>query len=250
MHEFHLTDNASTAGSLRVAFPHARVFCAHDDYSLGPLRDGNKRAEFWRGIDHGYAEPEERPATDPFQCWRDLQTELSTLESCKLFIWHSGSGAEYMFLRVACHWLANTVHPLFAVEAPPRRGRYATAEWPPSGLKRFVRDAVSIAATQRQTWACECEAIAQRPELLRICDAHGKLLFRDLSEHDHLLLAACTRQWQLAGIVVGQAMANADPRNSLGDAFLRYRLLHFVDTGLLEVDDARCELQTCYVRLI
>src|SRR5450830_275908 len=115
MQEFHLTDNASTAGSLQVAFPHARVFCAHDDYSLGPLTDGNKRAEFWREIDRGYAELEERSATDPFQCWRDLLTELTIAETCRISVWHSGSAAETMFLRVACHWLRNCRHPLCAV---------------------------------------------------------------------------------------------------------------------------------------
>ena len=250
MQEFHLTCNANTAASLQVAFPHARVFCAHDDYSLGPLSDGNQRIRFWRQIERGLAEREGPATTDPFQCWRDLQTELTIPEVCRICIWHSGSGAEYMFLRVACHWLANTVHSLFAVETPPRQGRHASAEWPPRGLKRLARNAVSISATQRQAWAREFETIAQQPALLRVCDAHGELLFGTLAAYDHLLLAACTRQWQLAAVIVGRAMANADPRNTPGDAFLRFRLLHLMDAGVLDVDDARCELQTCYVRLI
>ncbi len=235
---------------MRMAFPHAQVFCAMDDYSLGPLGDERMRDAFWRDIGRGYDDEYRESASNCFVPWRELQSVLAREPGCPVHVWHSASGAEYVFLRMACHRLAEAGHPLFAVGVPAHgtEGLHSTAVWPPERLKEFVANAEAISTAQRQAWAQEFTDIAARPEMLRECDGAGHLHFRDMDVHDDLLLACCPYQWQTASTVVGAAMARSDPRNMLGDFFLNSRVQYLIDAGILDVDGDRAAMRKYRVR--
>ncbi|MFL9878955.1 DUF3658 domain-containing protein [Herbaspirillum rhizosphaerae] len=249
MTEFHLVSPASTGGSMRMAFPHAQVFCALDDYGLGPLGDESARDAFWRDIGGGYDDEYWKSTSDCFTPWRELHTALAQQPGCPVYIWHSGSGAEYVFLRMACYWLADVEHPLLAVSVPAHEeGLHSTAVWPPERLREFAANAVKISEVQRRTWAQEFAGISARAEMLRECDDIGCLHFRDLNVHDDLLLASCSDQWEIASAVVGAAMVRSNPRNALSDIFLSSRLQCLIDAGLLDVDGERTAMRKYRVR--
>ncbi len=247
--EFHLVSFDSTANALRIAFPDARVFCAWDDYSLGPLEDGNERGDFWRDMGRGYSEECLEGVPDCFAPWHEMKSTLAGADSSRIFVWHSGSGSEQVFLRMACHWLAGLHHALLTVRVPARDGVHATAAWPPRQLREFVAHAQLLSPLQREGYAREFAAIAAQPGMLRECDENDRLHCRPMNVHDDLLLACCSREWQRAVAVVGEAMGRVDPRNAQGDAFWSSRLQYLADAVEIEVDGERIALDKYRVRL-
>ncbi len=255
MKEFHLSGSASAAGSMRVAFPRAHVFSIKGDCSLGPLDDGIARAAFWNtlyGEEHGFEDDCGEPVTDYFAPWRELQSMFESTrdhgETYRIYIWHSASGAEYIFVRMACHWLADSGHHLYSVAVPALDGVHATAAWSPKQLKRQIVNAVPILPSVRRQWSQEFTAIAARPEMLRECDEAGLLHFREMHVHDDYLLTYCPAQWCKAAKVVGEANGHADPHWVNCNAFWNSRLLHLIDTGRVEAEGDLSALQWYRVR--
>lgn len=247
--EFHLVSFDSTANALRIAFPDARVFCAADDYSVGPLDDGTARGAFWRDMGRGYSEECLEGVPDCFAPWLEMKSTLAGADSSRIFVWHSGSGSEQVFLRMACHWLAGLHHALLTVRVPARDGVHATAAWPPGQLREFVAHAQPLSPLQREGYAREFAAIVAQPWMLRECDENDRLHCRPMNVHDDLLLACCSPEWQSAVVVVGEAMGRVDPRNAQGDAFWSSRLQYLADAGEIEVDGERIALDKYRVRL-
>jgi hypothetical protein len=134
MNDLHLVASVSAAGSLRIATQGSGLsgdtFCIMDDLSLGPLSDGCERADFWRklsAIDASVAVRQiSQPSfdeygfntTDAFAPWRHLQQRLSQYQPSRVLIWVSESGADYVMLRMACHWLVSTNASLWQVKVP------------------------------------------------------------------------------------------------------------------------------------
>lgn len=264
MNDLHLVASASAAGSLLIATRELGLlgctFCIMDDLSLGPLSDGRERAKFWRTLtaaeEDGFASQTNQYASDEygfdpadaFATWRHLRQRLSTERPSRVLIWASECGADYVLLRMACYWLINTDASLCQVRVPPNQGYHSVAVHPPEALVRFALDAVPLATSEADSLANEFKDIAGRPEPLREVDAKGRLLFKPISAHDDFLLECCPLEWTLAARVVGDAMAQSDPRNGLGDTYLASRLRHLIDIGVVEVDDVDRPIQCCNVR--
>lgn len=248
MAEFHLVSFDSTAEAMRIAFPDAHVLCAWDDYSLGPLDDGKERGAFWRDMGRGYSEEYAAEPTDCFAPWYEMRLTLAAADPSRICVWYSGSGSEYVFLRMACHWLAGLDHALQKVGVPARDGIHSTAAWPPEQLREFVAHAVPLSRLQQEEHAREFAAIATQPGMLRECDESDRLHCRPMNVHDDLLLACCSSQWQRAAVVVGEAMERADPRNAQGDVFWNSRLQYLADAGRIEVNGDRLALGKYHVR--
>lgn len=262
MSDLHLVASLSAAGSLRVATQGlgltGDIFCVADDLSFGPLSDGRDRANVWRTLAADDAsEPEVGQrhfdeygfsAADAFAPWRHLQKRLSHDPPNRVLIWVSESGADYVMLRMACHWLESSNASLWQVKVPPRQGHHSVAVHPPEALVTFARTAIPIAALEAKALADAFEDIASRPEPLRETDAQGRLLFKPISAHDALVLECCPPEWTLAARVVGEAMGRCDPRNSLGDAFFASRLRHLIEMGVIEADYANRPIRHYNVR--
>ncbi|AKZ63742.1 hypothetical protein F506_14665 [Herbaspirillum hiltneri N3] len=249
MTEFHVVSFVGTADAMRIAFPDAHVFCAWDDYSVGPLDDGHGRADFWRRMAQGYSRECMAESTDCFAPWHEMKSVLAGADCSRIFIWHSGSGSEQVFLRMACSWLGELDHALLAVRTPACGGVHSTAAWPPGQLRKFIANAVPVSRLQREEYAREFAAISAQPEMLRECDESGHLHCRPMNVHDDLLLACCSGQWQRAVAVVGEAMGRVDQRNAQGDVFWSSRLQYLVDSGRIEADGERVALGAYRVRL-
>ncbi|MGQ5525088.1 DUF3658 domain-containing protein [Chitinimonas sp. PSY-7] len=262
--DFHLVSSPSAGGALRQGIKQrlmsGKVFCVGDSFELGPLDDGRERVRFWRTLVQGCYEESVEPLWSPgldeadrdpddsFAVWRSLRKRLEQDKPARLLIWASGSGSDYVFLRMACHWLGMCQVPLVHVPVPARDGYHAVAVHEEDGLAACLPNAVVLSPMVIDAWAQEFLSIAARPSQLRECNEAGELVYRDVSVHDHLLLNACGPEWLAAARVVGQAMGNCDPRNSLGDVFLSSRLQHLIATGLVEANGPQVSLRSFRVR--
>lgn len=254
MTEVHLVASDSAAGSLRVAVRElglpGKVFGILDALNLGPLSDGRERVAFWRSLAApGYSD--ELPFQewdDAFAPWRELHRSVAAEKPQRLLIWVTESGADYVLLRMACHWLAAEDVALWRVPVPPEGEFHAVAAHPAEALATFAPRAVAIPRAEVAAMAEEYRRIAARPELLRECDAQGRLLFRPITAHDDFILSCCPDEWTPAARVVGEAMGRGDPRNSFGDMFVASRLQHLIAAGLVETDGPRKTLRDYRVR--
>jgi hypothetical protein len=254
MTDLHLVASPSAAGSLRVAaqalgLP-GKVFCIMDALNLGPLSHGRERIAFWRSLlASGYSdEPPPEAWEDAFALWRELRESVAAEKPRRVLIWVSESGADYVLLRMACHWLEVEDVALWRVPVPPNDGFHAVAVHPPEALAAFAPKAVAILRGEVTAMAEEYRCIAARPELLRECDAQGRLLFRTITAHDDFILSCCPYEWTPAARAVGEAMGRGDPRNSFGDMFVASRLQHLIAAGLVDVDGPRRTLRDYRVR--
>lgn len=254
MTDIHLVASDSAAGSLRVAIGElglpGKVFNIMDALNLGPLSDGRERVAFWRSLAApGYSD--ELPFQgwdDAFAPWRELRRSVAVEKPQRLLIWVSESGADYVLLRMACHWLAAEDAALWRVPVPPEGEFHAVAVHPPEALATFAPRAVAIGRAEVAAMAEEYVRVAARPELLRECDAQGRLLFKSITAHDDFILSCCPAEWTPAARVVGQAMGQSDPRNAFGDMFVASRLQHLIATGLMDADGPRRTLRDYRVR--
>jgi hypothetical protein len=254
MTDLHLVASNSAAGTLRFATRklalQGEVFCIMDELSLGPLSDGRERVDFWRSLmAPGYSDqPLPAEWNDAFAPWHELRRRVADDKPQRLLVWTSGSGADYVFLRMACHWLLAGDVALWRVPVPQKDGFHAVAVHTPEALTSFAPTAIVLSPTQIAAMAQEYDDIAKRPELLRECDAQGRLLFNSIAAHDDFILDFCPAEWAPAARVVGQAMGGSDPRNPLGDMFVASRLQHLIATGLVEADGPRTTLRNYRVR--
>lgn len=254
MTDIHLVASDSAAGSLRAAVAGqglaGKVFCIMDALNLGPLADGRERVAFWRSLAApGYSdEVLSQEWDDVFTPWHKLRQCVVADKPRRLLIWMSESGADYVLLRMACHWLSAEEVALWRVSVPPRDGFHAVAVHPPKALAALAPKAVAIPLEEVAEMADEYVRIAARPELLRESDAQGRLLFRSMAAHDDFILNCCPYEWTAAARVVGEAVGRGDPRNSFGDMFVASRFQHLIAAGRVEADGPRRTLRDYRVR--
>ena len=244
----------STRGSLQIAIKKGKfsgkVVNPDDSAGIGPLDDGIKRLEFLAGLGYGLAMDSKLILSgNAFRRWGKLLRRLSKSPVKRIIIWVSGSGSDYVFLRMACWWLEAVPIDLFVLRVPAKDNCYHTAEYPPGELASMMDRVQLLPLSERAMLSREYEYIARQPELLRECDTEGKLLFRALDFHDPLVLRSCSRTWKKAAYVVGKAMGNGDPKNVNSDIFLSSRLEYLIERGLIEADGPRTSLRSFNIRL-
>lgn len=254
MTDLHIILSLSAAGTLKRAIEKklltGDVFTINDMPGVGPLDDGKKRTEFLRGLPFRetpiYWLPRD---ADVFEQWRQLQARLREKPVDRLIIWAGSDGNDYVFIRMACHWLERMPVNVMLVQAPPLLGYHSIAIRAVEELAPLISLAVSLNTAERNALAREYEDIVSHPGLLRECDADGVLQFKELDAHDSLILSFCSKRWQTAVRVIGQTMGFSDPRNSLGDAFISSRLEHLIVSGQVVADGPRTSMGAFRVKL-
>ncbi len=254
MTDLHIILSLSAAGTLKRAVEKklltGEVFAINDMPGVGPLDDGKKRTEFLRALPFReepiYWLPRD---ADVFKPWHQLQVRLREKPVDRLIIWAGSDGNDYVFIRMACHWLERIPVNLMLVQAPPLMGYHSIAIYSVEQLAPLINMAVSLNTAERNALAREYGNIVSHPGLLRECDANGVLQFKELDAHDSLILRFCSRRWQTAVRVIGQTMGHSDPRNSLGDAFISFRLEHLIVSGQVVADGPHTSMRTFRVKL-
>lgn len=238
MTTLHLASNDGAGDVLRLAVTEDRlqgfVCNLSDALDAGPLHDGRSRAQFWQQI-YAVAYPGgdcNASVEDAFAIWEEVRS--SALQATSIVIWASDNAAEYVFLRMACRRLVGLGIPLLHVDVPPKQGCHAVAVHASKELPALLAHAQPLSLEDSATLAREFDRIAARPELVRLCDEHGRLRFADLDAYDHQLIAALGTRWCPGSHIVGIAMVSGDPRNNSGDALLAARLRHLVESGVAQ----------------
>ncbi|MGF6924684.1 hypothetical protein QFZ48_000184 [Chitinophaga sp. W2I13] len=254
MADVHIVSSLSGGGILSWAVKKrtltGEVFAFNEIPGTGPLDDGAKRMAFLRSLNFNKENGNFWGGdSDSFARWRELQARLLAQPADRLVIWAGSDGNDYVFIRMACHWLERIPVNVMLVQAPPIVGYHSMAVYSFEELAPLINQAVLLPAAARSKLAREFEDIASRPELLRECDENGVLQFRELSAHDNLLLSHCDKRWKPAVRVIGQTIGFSDPRNSLGDGFVSSRLEHLIVNGQIEADGVRTSMRTFRVRL-
>ncbi|MBC9913373.1 DUF3658 domain-containing protein [Chitinophaga varians] len=255
MSDLHLTASPTASAALSSAIKKQLLtgdaYAINDIPGTGPLHDGLIRKEFQRSLHYekkGTNWSDDGP--DAFAPWIQLKARLVDKPVDRLVIWAaSGNGDDYVFLRMACHWLENIPVNVILAEVPPIHGHHSIIMYSTEQLAPLIEQAIPLTTTARAALAREYQAIVSHPGQLRECDENGVLQFLDLSAHDHEVLARCTNRWKSAVSVIGQVMGFSNPRNSLGDAFISSRLEHLIITGQVAADAPRTSIRDFRVKL-
>ncbi|MGQ5524792.1 DUF3658 domain-containing protein [Chitinimonas sp. PSY-7] len=252
--DFHLVSSQSAAGALDCAIDQhllpGTVFCIANSLELGPLDDGHKRAHFWRMLEkecYGEAFFEEiwdpkydvidRDPNNGFAAWQTFKRRLELDKPKRLLVWASGSASDYIFLRMACHWLGKCQIPMLHVPVPAYDGYQAVGSHTGRALTTFSSNAVLLSQPTIDQRAQEFLSIAAQTEQLRECNDDGDLVFQDISVHDCLLLGACTEEWRSATQVISDVMGRHSTRNPLNYVYLGSRLKHLISIGQVLADN-------------
>lgn len=235
----HLFPSESSAGSLRAGLSPGldghRIMALPELYAMGPLQDAEQRSEFWQRWLTGFPDAAE-PGVDtarPFAAWDAFDSHLREQPQQHIVIWHTGSGEDQTFLRMACHRLAGSPLPMHEVSVPPFHGLHSLGMNPPHVLARHVARATPLSASRRRQLAAAFPTVAAAVGL-RECSQEGVLELRAISCHDHEILAHCPREWWPAGRVCGNVMGHDDMRNPLSETFVAGRLAKLIDEGHIE----------------
>jgi len=206
------------------------VHCIPDDLGHGPLDDGVARVAYMRACYDGFDEWT-HGQTDAFVAWRELAGLVDEGQR-DVVVWAAQNASEGVLLAMACRWLRESTTRLHVIELPNGRhlGRHSAPE-----LASYLVGARVLDDAERRGQACRFEALRDAPDQRR-CWSGDRVEPVPVSAFDHLLLQAISSKWRAAHEVVQNAMHSADPRDSLSDLFLSWRLICLVREGRLEAD--------------
>ena len=242
MTDLHLLWSWSARGSLRAALRQKRnVMRADHAPDLGPLDDGRRRGTFFRELYASVGSSVEEmgedflPA-DAYAEWEAVKRAVAEMVPDRIVVWTSRSGADYVFLRMAVHFLHVLDRPLWRVQVETGDSFCAVAALPGEKLISFLPEAEEIDAETAARYTADFEAMAADPHMLRRTNAAGDLTYHDLTFYDDAIIGHCSFEWRKVIRVVGDTMGYADSLNPVGDVLIFSRLLHLVETGKLEMD--------------
>ena len=250
----HIAQGDTSCGMLRIitrAFGvPGEVHRIREDLSHGPLTDGRSRMAYMkaccRAADAGYDPDPEADDTD--LQWRALVGRVERTRPASVVVWHADNVSDYVFLRMAAHWLESCDVELGAVQVPPRGGDHSVAIYSPEQLAHMWSRLRALDPQERGFLAAEFRAIQSRPEALRRYDGHA-LTFLPIDAYDGRIMAAIGREWRSATRTISDLVAGwRDGRNWLSDIFIAARLSALIEAGLAEAEGDRSRIQTYRVR--
>ncbi len=133
------------------------VFAFNDIPGTGPLDDGARMA-FWRSLSF---DKENLTLlgrdTDAFARWRELQACLLAQPADRLVIWAGSDGNDYVFIRMACHWIERIPVNVGRWQVPPIMGYHSIILYSSEALAPLINEAVLLPAAERSKLAREFE---------------------------------------------------------------------------------------------
>ena len=242
MTDLHLVWSWSAQGSLRSVLRQKRnVMRADHAPDLGPLDDGWRRGTFFRQLYASVGSSTEEmgddflPA-DVYADWEAIREAVVQMVPDRIVVWTSRSSADYVFLRMAVHFLRLLDRSLWRVQVETGNYFCSVAALPGDKLIPFLPQAEEIDAETTGRYSAEFEAMAANPHVLRRMGADGILTYHNLTFYDDTVIGHCSSEWRKVVSVVADTMGHADPLNPPGDVVIFSRLLHLVKTGKLEMD--------------
>jgi hypothetical protein len=221
-----------------------------EDLSHGPLTDGRSRMAYMkaccRAADCDYDPDPEADDTD--LQWRALVGRVERIRPASVVVWHAENVSDYVFLRMAAHWLESCDVELDVVEVPPRGDDYSVAIYSPEQLAHFWSRLRALDPQERDSLAAEFRAIRSRPEPLRRYDGHA-LTYLPIETYDGQIVGVVGEEWRPAARTISDLGAGwRDGRNWLSDIFIAARLSALIEAGVVEAEGDRSRIQTYRVR--
>lgn len=219
-----------------------------DDLSHGPLDDGVARLDWMRRCYEGCF-AWSPPADDAFEPWRVAEASLR-MRPRPLVLWGGATAAEAVFVAMACERLGGLVESLRRVQPKADGTRVAIGAFDAAELAAsFSHAATGLDAPARAAQAALFRALCADRSPRRVL-REGVPTGAPAEVFDDLLMDACGDDWQPAATVVGRTMGRCDPRQSVSDVWLGWRLQAAIDAGRLEADGPRTGLRDFSVRRV
>ena len=242
-HPLHLALGDSAAGCVRAAgalispaIPLVAIN-VRDDLSHGPLDDGVARAKYWRACYRAFSDWAYDLA-DAFAPWDELSQRLDRDRYDAVVVWAGENVSEATFLAMACHRLAGRSEQIVHLAVPGKGGRNYVAVHAPEELSAFFESQDSwrrLDPAARTALAEDFTRIRDETGLLRRWQ-QGRVIGVPVDTYDDVLLRACGAGWAPAARVIGKAMGQCDPANSLSDLFFNTRLEALIAAGKVQAD--------------
>lgn len=223
-----------------------KAFAVDDDLAVGPLADDATRTAWWAPLRDMYLDglAVEIPGLD--EQWGEIAPRLEAAN--EIVIWSSESAHDQTHLRFAAAKLQSYRGKLSLVHVPTSNGM--------AGVSRFYPDALAACAAQSAALDDAARDELARDYRDRLWGGEGVryqtdagLEVRDYAIFDGEILDACPEEFVKPTKVIGVAMSRLDGRNWVGDVFLRWRLRHLVEAGLVKATGTRWFVDDCDVRV-
>jgi hypothetical protein len=232
----HLIADPGAAGCLKEARRkhglRGEILSLNDEVEVGPLREDAARDLWWQPIRDLYLDNLSADMTSYGEQWSRIGGKLQSLSITELVIWTSDAARDQTHLRVSLSKLAEFRGDLFLVEVPPNKGLSGVSRYYPKELAAFEALSSPLDRASRDTLAQDYRDRLAGSDGVRY-QTDSDLEVRSYDCFDEIIIDACPEEWTQTHKVIGQALANCDPRNWVRDMFLRWRLKTLCDQGAL-----------------
>lgn len=218
----------------------------NDDLDVGPLTDDAARTAWWAPLRDMYMEGLSAEIAGLDGQWRAIEPKL--VAANEIVIWSSDSAADQTHLRFAAANLEKYSGQLSSVHVPTSRGMAGVCRFHTETLAACLENRVVLDETMRDKLVSDYRDRLWGSESVRYQTDDG-LEVRDYAVFDQEILDACPTEFANPAKVIGLAMSRLDGRNWVGDMYLRWRLRHLVETGLVRATGAQWFVDDCDVRI-
>jgi len=222
------------------------VLAVDDDLDVGPLTVDATRTPWWTPLRDMYLDGLSAEISGLEEQWRAIAPNLEAAN--EIVIWSSDSSHDQTHLRFATAKLESYSGQILSVHVPTAKEMTGVSHFYPSTLAACAANIVALGEVERDELARDYRDRLWGSEGVRYQTDDG-LEVRDYSIFDQEILDACPREFVNPAKVIGLSMSRLDYRNWVGDQFLRWRLRHLVETGLVKATGARWFVDDCNVRV-
>jgi len=250
MKRVHLAPGMAARGLLAQACRDfglsGNMLAVDDDLDIGPLTDDVTRTSWWTPLRDMYLEGLSSEYSGLEEQWHAIAPQLDTAN--EIVIWSSDAADDQTHLRFAAAQLENYSGQLSLVHVPITMEMTGVSHFYPHTLAACAAHSVDLAEAKRDELARDFRDRLWGSEGVRYQTDEG-LELRDYAIFDQTLLDACPKQFINPARVIGLGMSSLDCRNWVSDMFLRWRLRHLVEMGLVKATGERWFVDDCDVRV-
>jgi len=223
-----------------------KAFAVDDDLDIGPLADDATRTGWWAPLRNMYLDGLANEIPGLEEQWRQIAPKLEAAN--EIVIWSSDSADDQTHLRFAAAMLEKYSGRLSLVHVPTSQEMAGVSRFYPDTLAACAAQSVILGEAERDQLARDYRDRLWGSDGVRYQTDDG-LEVRNYSIFDQGILDACPVEFANPAKVIGVAMSRLDGRNWVDGMFLRWRLRHLVETGLVKATGTRWFVDDCDVRV-
>jgi hypothetical protein len=227
----NLVQGHSAGGLLRRACRQfglpGEVRVIDDELSVGPLSDDQVRNEWWRTVYGPYPEAHQPSLYDQ---WQAICDDIGA--AGELVLWSSDSARDYVFGRMAAFMLGGRA-AILQVLVPPSGKLEGVPFHGPDVLAGMESNRRALTTIEVASWGESFANQLRQSSGIRLLH-EDSITARPENAFDEYLLERCPLDWTKWYRPIGEAIADCDGQNLIGDAFFSWRLRLLVEAGRVE----------------